>query len=193
MTRQGAPGCAYLTLMPELFPNTTRATLATHERLRGEPRPSRGACACNVRACSCPVCGRSLTPPLQVLGGVSCYRKFLLAESPGSGHNFMLRSALNFKEGRIRGALKRKTTRVLCVVMLEVLNIKNLSYPSTGGVCLESCLYGKQNKNCYDIMSAVPAFRANGRRPRGHVLQLRRWSLGGNAAQRRRLPREFAN
>lgn len=46
----------------------------------------------------------------------------------------MLRSAVNFKGGRIRDALKRKTRRALCVVNLEVLNIKNLSYPSTGGV-----------------------------------------------------------
>eukprot|EP00752_Nemacystus_decipiens_P006331 g5707.t1 len=34
LTRAGAPGCAYLTIMPELFPNNTRATLATHQRLR---------------------------------------------------------------------------------------------------------------------------------------------------------------
>eukprot|EP00903_Cladosiphon_okamuranus_P017965 g16529.t1 len=34
LTRRGAPGCAYLSLMPELFPNTTQASLATHQRLR---------------------------------------------------------------------------------------------------------------------------------------------------------------
>ncbi|CAM9665193.1 unnamed protein product, partial [Ectocarpus sp. 4 AP-2014] len=32
---QGAPNCAYLSLMPTLFPNATEATLDTHQRLRG--------------------------------------------------------------------------------------------------------------------------------------------------------------
>ncbi|CAN0019199.1 unnamed protein product, partial [Ectocarpus sp. 6 AP-2014] len=34
LNRQGAPNCAYLSLMPTLFPNATEATLDTHQRLR---------------------------------------------------------------------------------------------------------------------------------------------------------------
>ncbi|CAM9911145.1 unnamed protein product, partial [Ectocarpus fasciculatus] len=34
LNRQGAPNCAYLNLMPTLFPNATEATLETHQRLR---------------------------------------------------------------------------------------------------------------------------------------------------------------
>eukprot|EP00904_Undaria_pinnatifida_P008771 jgi/Undpi1/5023/HiC_scaffold_19.g08375.m1 len=41
LNSNGAPSCSYLTLMPDLFPNTSKASLKSHERLRelveGEP------------------------------------------------------------------------------------------------------------------------------------------------------------
>lgn len=34
--KTGAPNCEYLKIMPELFPNTTKASLASHAKLKGE-------------------------------------------------------------------------------------------------------------------------------------------------------------
>ena len=35
LSQYGAPSCNYLKLMPELFPNVTKASLTSHQRLRG--------------------------------------------------------------------------------------------------------------------------------------------------------------
>lgn len=49
VTRHGAPNCDYLTIMPELFPNTRTASLTSHARLKGEKtsRPN----ALNLHRC----------------------------------------------------------------------------------------------------------------------------------------------